>query len=299
MKHAPPRTLLVVLTLAAIAGGVGCSSSSPTGATFTKVAFSSDRTVSPATSLFVMNLDGSSQTPVPFTDTSVYTPSITAAATVIAFDNNGTDLWTSNLAGTVQSKVASFAYGYASRFSPDGKQIVVQEQGSGKDGYDEWIMNADGTGALNLTSAMPAGTDGCYSASFSADSTKIVMICEGRSETGIYTIKADGTGLTTVYSYNDNNYSDTPAFSPDGTKVFYISYDLTPNGIYSVPVIGGTPTLVVPGPWESEVLNSMLYYTLYDSGLAKNRIYKANLDGTGAVALTDGTSNSQLATSTY
>jgi hypothetical protein len=54
----------------------------------------------------------------------------------------------------------------------------------------------------------------------------------------------------------------------------------------------------VNGPYELEILNSSLYYTFYDPVAANNRIYKANLDGTGAVALTDGTSGDALDIST-
>ena len=55
---------------------------------------------------------------------------------------------------------------------------------------------------------------------------------------------------------------------------------------------------MVTGGFEAEVLNSTLFYTVYDSTLENDRIYTSNLDGSNAAALTDGTSNDALGTAT-
>ena len=75
----------MVLTAAAITGTVGCGSDKPISSdapTYTKLAFFSNRTVSPATNLFLMNLDGSGVTPVPF-NSGIYSPSSSADLTTI------------------------------------------------------------------------------------------------------------------------------------------------------------------------------------------------------------------------
>jgi|SRR5450432_1577858 TolB protein len=139
----------------------------------------------------------------------------------------------------------------------------------------------------------------CYTGSFSADSSKIVMNCGGPSLSGIYTINPDGTGLATVIT--QSQFVDTPGFTPDGTKILFVSYVLTgasSYGIVSVNTDGSDLAVLVNSAAEVEILNSNLYYTLLDSTSGNFRIYKANLDGTGAVALTDGSSSDLLALAT-
>jgi hypothetical protein len=83
-------TLLTLLTAAAIAGTVGCASDKTSSlSTYTKLACHSNRTVSPATDLFLMNLDGSGVTPVPFSNSSLYSPSSIADLTTIVFESLG------------------------------------------------------------------------------------------------------------------------------------------------------------------------------------------------------------------
>ncbi len=287
------RTVPIVLTVALLTFSAGCGGVASTKTpTFTKLAFHSNRTVDPATNLFLMNVDGSSVDPVASASGNLYSPTVSADLKTIAYtvDEN---IWTSKTDGSVQTELTTLGTSYSLRLSPDGKKIVFNQRDT--DHYDIWIMNVDGTQALNLTSSLPAGMTNCYSASFSADSTKIVMSCEGSSLSGIFTIMPDGTGLTTVTT--SGNFVDTPAFTPDGTKVLFIAF-ANQAGLVSVNLDGSGQTSVAPDAYEAEILNSTLYYTAYDQNLESDRIYKANLDGTGAVALTDGTTEDYLGTST-
>lgn len=298
MKKSQLITLLIVLTLAAVSTvGCGVGASTPTGPTFTKLAFYSSRTVSPATNLFLMNLDGSSVTPVPFTG-SIYSPSTSADLKTIGFDSSS-NYWVSNADGSTQTQLTGNGTGFSIRVSPDGKKLISNKQDSVTNAYHLWITNVDGSGALDLTSTMPPGMVQCYGGSFSADSSKIAMNCQGNSSSGIFTIKPDGSGVATVVT--QNQFVDTPAFTPDGSKILFVSYSLTGSssyGIVSVNPDGSNLVVLVNGSYELEVLNSNLYYTLFDSTAGSYRIYKSNLDGTAAVALTDGSSNNYLALST-
>lgn len=288
--------LLTATTLAMIAVTLGCSNAG--NPAYTKLVFFSNRTVSPATNLFLMNLDGSGITPVPFTGGGIYSPSSSADLKTIAFDSFG-NYWVSNASGSTQAQLSGASTGFAIRVSPDGKKLIFNAQDSVTNAYHLWIANGDGTGALDLNSTLPTGMTACYTGSFSADSAKIVMSCQGQTMTGIYTIKPDGTGLATVTT--QSQFLDTPGFTPDGKKVLFVDYGLTgpPTvGIVSVNLDGSGLTVLVGNAYELEILNSTLYYTIYDSVAGNNRIYKANLDGTGAVALTDGSSNDLLALST-
>jgi Tol biopolymer transport system component len=287
--------LLTVLIFAAIVVTVGCGGDKviPSNLpTYTKLAFFSNRTVSPATNLFLMNLDGSGVTPVPFNG-GIYSPSASADLTTIGFNSAG-NYWVSNAAGSTQAQLSGSGNSLAIRVAPSGKKLIFTAPNSVSQN-SLWIANVDGTGSLDLTSTLPAGTTGCFTGSFSADSTRIVMNCAGPSLGGIYTINPDGTGLATVIT--QSQFVDTPGFTPDGSKILFISTSLTgvsTNGIVSVNPDGSNLTVLVNGPFELEILNSSLYYTFYDSVAANNRIYKANLDGTGAVAITAGTSSDSL-----
>ncbi|MGA9039583.1 MAG: hypothetical protein WB421_03525 [Terriglobales bacterium] len=299
MKKLQLITLLIVLTLAAVSTvGCGVGPSAPAGPTFTKLAFYSNRTTSPATNLFLMNMDGSGVTAVPTSSGSLYTPSVSADLKTLAYTLDG-HIWTSNQDGSTQTQLTTTGYSYGVKLSPDGKKMVFNQQDSVTNAYHLWIMNVDGTGGLDLTSTLPSGMTQCYGGSFSADSSKIAMNCQGNSTYGIFTIKPDGTGLTTVS--NPTNYADTPVFTPDATKILFVLYgQSTTSGaeIFSVNLDGSDQTSVALNGYEAEILNSSLYYTVYDTTLSNDRIYKSNLDGSNAVALTDGTTYDYIGTST-
>ena len=312
-------TLLTLLVVAA-AFAVGCGNSNVP--TFKQLPFISNRTVTPATSLFVMNLDGSGLTPVAAPSGSAYSPSNSANAQTVAFANSG-NVWSSNASGSSQTQLTTFddqtQWAFEARISPNGKKIVYAMYDDSV-GYDTvWIVNADGTGAINLNATLPTGMTGCYNGSFSADSSKVVYACYGPSSTyGLYVVKANGTGTTTVTT--QNFFMDTPAFSPDGKQILFVQFGSGPSanrvpgrnrartarrtsaptvnsaGITSINLDGSNVTVVVPGSslYEVEVLNHSLYYTFYDSGLGLYQIYKANLDGTGAASISDGTAYDYL-----
>lgn len=318
-------TLLILLALAtAITVGCGDSRSIPT---FSKLPFESDRTVDPSTELFVMNLDGSSVTPVPFDLGGIYSPSISADFKTVAFTSAG-EVWVSNADGSSQTQLTSNSdsdfWTYFAKISPDGKKIVFGLWDGST--YTFWIMNVDGTGKTNLTATLPDGMSGCYSGSFSADSLQIAFACYGDSTDGLYLINPDGTHMSTVTT--QSAFLDTPMFSPDGKQILFVSFGFVPGashrpsfnsarthsfarshghitpggvnpqqGVVSVNLDGSNATLVVPGCYEAEILNSTLYYTLYDSDLGLSQIWKANLDGTGAVSVSDGTADDWIALS--
>ncbi len=290
----------IALTTAPIAGTVACGTSTATSKVpvFTQLAFVSRRTVSPPTELFLMALNGSGVTPVPFSSTSVYTPSVSADLKTYAFESSE-NVWVSNADGSTQTQLTTTGSSYSVKVSPDGKQIVFNQENTVSNHENLWVMNVDGSGQVNLNSTMPTGMTDCYSGSFSADNTKIVMSCEGAASTGIFTINPDGTGLATVTT--QTQYIDTPVFTADAKQIIFVLYGQTGPSetvVFSINLDGSNQTTVVTGAYEVEVLNSTLFYTAYDSTLNNDRIYSSNLDGSNAVALTDGTSEDYLGTAT-
>lgn len=318
-------TLLVLLAMAAaITVGCGVSAKKSTVPTFTKVPFISSRTVSPATSMFLMNLDGSSVTGIATNNGTdwTYSPSTSADLKIVAFTTDS-EVWVTDTNGTtpvkVTNNVANNFYSFYVRVSPDGSKLLYSLYNGTN--YHVDIMNPDGTGNVDLTPTPPSGMTDCYDGSFSADSSQIAFSCAGENTSGVYLIKADGTGsVTTVTTGSD--FLDTAMFSADGSKILYVDFgegpsfaaarhNLTlrahhatrPHGVHSldetIDIIsvnpdGSNPTTVVSNAYEGVILNSTLYYTIYDSTLQLDQIYKANQDGTNPVSVSDGTSDDYL-----
>jgi Tol biopolymer transport system component len=308
--------LSILLTLAA-AITVGCGDSGVP--VFNNMAFISNREVTPATRLFVMTTTGTNVAPVPFSTTDVYSPSVSFDLKMVAFESAG-DVWVSNADGSTQTQLTTDGSHYWVKISPDGAKILYNawDETAGNDGI--WVMKADGTGSLNLTSGLINSSTWCRSGSFSADSKLIIFSCDSNSAGNIYTVKTDGTSQASVFT--QDQYVDNPAFSPDGKKIFFVSFEVpvpagqkkrslplahlrahrfAPNtassftyGVVSVDRDGSNLAVLASGAYESQVLNNTLYYTFWNSDLNVSQIYMSNLDGTNAVALTDGSSDDYL-----
>lgn len=96
---------------------------------------------------------------------------------------------------------------------------------------------ADGSGAKPLTPA--AATD---SLSWSPDSATLAFVgfpSGGTTPTGLYTIRADGSGLTHVVSY-----AASPSFSPDGAALAFATQGLLGSQI-KVSAVDGSARRVV------------------------------------------------------
>jgi Tol biopolymer transport system component len=102
-------------------------------------------------------------------------------------------------------------------FTPDGKRIVfgmdiAPALNAGL--YTTAIMNADGSGAMDLT---PGNSDFEIFPDISPDGSKITFQRDAASDSQIYTINPDGTGLQQLTTGNVSDRS--PAFSPAGNRL--------------------------------------------------------------------------------
>jgi len=280
-----PVLLLILLSLATVFTAA-CGDSSSSVPQFTALTFISNRTVTPPTTLFWSKLDGSAVTAVPLSSNNVYYPSISADGTVVAFYSNS-DAWVQKTDGSgalnLTTTTPSASEVNFVRISPNGKLVLFSENNADH----IHLIKVDGTGDLDLTPTFPTGMNYCYSASFNAGSTLIAFVCEGATNWGIYTIKPDGTAITTVTGTR-TVWTDLPSFTPDGKKIIFVGTTNDTNDIESVNLDGSGDTVLIPVSYEATVLNSTLYYTFNDTTLELNQVYKAGLDGSNPVSISDG-----------
>jgi len=286
------QTILLSLLALAIAVTVGCGTSTTGAPTFTKVAFLSNRTVTPPTVLFTANLDGTNVTPIPFSTTSVRNLSSSADGKTVAFIANtgtGNGIWVEKADGSGQLQMPGVSNPDFVRISPDGKKLTYNDNS----GHIS-VINIDGTGNLDLTPTLPANMVYCFEPSFSADSSLIAFTCGAKvSGSGIYTIKADGSGIKTVEVRASGFYADYAFLTPDGKKVIFIgNLGANGNAVISVNIDGTGETLLVPNAGELVILNSNLYYD--DPCASTVLVFKANLDGTKPVLVNDSSNNADL-----
>jgi TolB protein len=121
---------------------------------------------------------------------------------------------------------------YVGKMDADGSNVTLLHPGSnpawgpgytriafnytsGIPGQDIWTMNADGTGA------MPVTTNGQnIFPAFSPDGSKIAFVSTRTGSQQIFVMNADGTNQTQLTNVAENVY---PSWSPDGTKILFAS----------------------------------------------------------------------------
>src|SRR3954453_1366820 len=93
-----------------------------------------------------------------------------------------------------------------------------------------FAVNADGSGATNLTNDPAADTDPVWS----PDGTRIAFVRAGEGHTNIWVMNADGSGQvnltpgpfgtgTSQCPDSNGGYGVSPTWSPDGTQIAYAS----------------------------------------------------------------------------
>jgi Tol biopolymer transport system component len=108
----------------------------------------------------------------------------------------------------------------AQAVAPDGR-IVFASDADGD--WDIWVMNADGSGAVNLTSdEEPEGGWQDTQPSWSQDGTRIAFAStrEG-GDTDIFVMNPDGRGISPVTANDDPDYG--PEWSPNGSRIVFTS----------------------------------------------------------------------------
>ncbi|MDH4180250.1 MAG: S-layer homology domain-containing protein, partial [Armatimonadota bacterium] len=139
-------------------------------------------------------------------------------------------------AGVVQlTSDLTYGSGHAS-ISADGSKVAFESSadltGGNSDHSDEiFVINSDGTGLLQLTSATDPMNESSWSPSISGDGSVVVFVSSADLVTGqngdgtleVFLVNSDGTGMQQLTS--DAVWScDMPAISADGSKVVFTSH---------------------------------------------------------------------------
>ena len=133
-------------------------------------------------------------------------------------------------------------------YSPDGTKIAFMNNYDGD--YEICVMNADGTGAKQLTKN--SSFDGYPS--WSPDGTKIAFTSNRDGDLDIWVTNADGSEQTNITSDDPWN-NDAPRWSPDGRFI------ATETDRYN----GVSVELITPDGTRQAMVGSVAYFTWFDS----------------------------------
>lgn len=177
------------------------------------------------------------------------------------------------------------------QWSPDGSKIAFE---GGPGGGDIYVINADGTGLLNLTDTPPLqgletgpvwSPDGITIAF-----TKAVLTePDGDTfETNVYTIRADRSGTTQLTTSGQESASGGLSWSPDGSRIAFTSERGTSSQIW---VMSSSGTGQIPltsrgtsfGPQWSPTEDKIAFLSM-EGGPPE--IWVMNADGTNSTQLT-------------
>jgi PKD repeat protein len=119
--------------------------------------------------------------------------------------------------GVVEPIGDAFGNNREPAWSSDGTRIALVTD---RDGNNEiYVMNADGSGAFNLTNA----PDSAESApAWSPDGSRIAFVTDRDGNDEIYVMNADGSGAFNLTNAPDSAES-APAWSPDRTRIAFVT----------------------------------------------------------------------------
>lgn len=173
--------------------------------------------------------------------------------------------------------------------SPDGGKLAFLSNRTGST-FQAWTMNADGTGAVQLSTA---GVGGGFALSWSPTGQVYFTTNAG----AIVRVNADGTGLTST-----GLTGETPTVSPDGTTLAYTTYDYDNDetDLWTAGTDGSNPVKIVDSGVADQAFHpewapdgTRILFTLRQAG--QSSIRTINADGTNITTIIPATAGKSYA----
>jgi len=134
--------------------------------------------------------------------------------------------------------------------SPDGKKIAISGSIPNGNGSDLYVMNADGTNRIRITTD-PDGTGRMAGWSeqpaWSPDGKRIAFVGYSQNELQIFVMNADGTGIKQITHWEASSAS--PEWSADGKRILF-ARDMVGwenKGIFEIDVDGSNVRQLTSG----------------------------------------------------
>jgi serine/threonine-protein kinase len=195
------------------------------------IAFNSDRTGD--MNLWLHPLDGGSDRQLTHGPGGDYQPNWSPDGGVIVFfsaRSGQNDIWTVRLADGVLTRLTQSPGIHTNPFfSPDGKRIAYQVDRDGR--FQPWVMNADGTGPLQLSSAGAAG----HFERWSADGASVIFRAEPPEGTRILSVNVTSGVETRLPDVVGGSHM---SFCPDHSRILDVKGHKT---LWITPLNGAAP----------------------------------------------------------
>src|SRR5918994_286236 len=212
-------------------------------------------------------------------------PSLSPDGNLIAWESAG-QVWLMASDGSNKQALTFVGTNGAPAFSPDGTKIAFQSDRG--EGFDIWVMNANGTGdATNLTDAPGADVNPAWS----PDGTKLAFDSDRSGNRDVFTMNADGTGDPTNLTAGSSALDADPDWSPDGTRILFVSARGATTSVWTMNTDGGgavdttQASIYDADPaWSPD--GAHIVFTR-DAGGQTFNLWTARADGTAKLRLTD------------
>jgi len=178
-----------------------------------------------------------------FQDITVSSESKTLAAVQ---NNFSTDIWVGHMSDPNSFRtITTGARSAWATWTPDKRIVFASYVG----GNSIWAMQADGSGAMQLT---PASESNLSYFRVSPNGRYVVFTSWKTGTPHLWRMDIDGTNL--IQLTNGQYDHNTPDFSPDGAWVVYTKIGAE-KGIWKVPIDGGDPVRLVEGNADFPVVS--------------------------------------------